>query len=65
VASQGPTSTNCPSAVENLVPFSLSQPAIFKTKQLLPIKDLKLLVRDYEVRDIYLLEDSTDTAPRI
>jgi hypothetical protein len=36
-------------AVENLVPYSLSQPAIFKTNQLLPIKDLKLLVRDYKV----------------
>ncbi|KAN0106167.1 DNA-binding protein-like protein HGH1 [Hyaloscypha variabilis] len=35
-------------AVENLVPYSLSQPAIFKTNQLLPIKDLKLLVRDYK-----------------
>ncbi|KAI9729637.1 MAG: hypothetical protein M1818_008440 [Claussenomyces sp. TS43310] len=34
-------------AVENLVPFSLSQPAIFKRNQLLPVKDLKLLVRDY------------------
>ncbi|PQE15233.1 hypothetical protein CJF32_00007876 [Rutstroemia sp. NJR-2017a WRK4] len=30
-------------AVENLVPYSLSQPSIFKTNQLLPIKDLKLL----------------------
>jgi hypothetical protein len=37
-------------AVENLVPYSVSQPAIFKTNQLLPIKDLKLLVRDYKVR---------------
>ncbi|RFU34046.1 hypothetical protein B7463_g2317, partial [Scytalidium lignicola] len=35
-------------AVENLVPYSTSQPAIFKTNQLLPIKDLKLLVRDYK-----------------
>ncbi|RDW77173.1 hypothetical protein BP6252_05226 [Coleophoma cylindrospora] len=35
-------------AVENLVPYSLSQPAIFKTNELLPIKDLKLLVRDYK-----------------
>lgn len=39
-----------PPAVENLVPYSLSQPAIFKTNELLPVKDLKLLVRDYEVR---------------
>jgi hypothetical protein len=36
-------------AVENLVPYSLSQPAIFKTNEFLPIKDLKLLVRDYKV----------------
>ncbi|KAH8802725.1 DNA-binding protein-like protein HGH1 [Xylogone sp. PMI_703] len=35
-------------AVENLVPYSTAQPAIFKTNQLLPIKDLKLLVRDYK-----------------
>ncbi|KAG9228261.1 DNA-binding protein-like protein HGH1 [Amylocarpus encephaloides] len=35
-------------AVENLVPYSLSRPAIFKTNQLLPVKDLKLLVRDYK-----------------
>ncbi|PBP28519.1 DNA-binding protein HGH1, partial [Diplocarpon rosae] len=37
-------------AVENLVPYSATQPAIFKTNELLPVKDLKLLVRDYEVR---------------
>lgn len=36
-------------AVENLVPYSLSQPSIFKTNQLLPLRDLKLLVRDYAV----------------
>jgi hypothetical protein len=36
-------------AVESLVPYSLSQPAIFKTNQLLPVRDLKLLVRDYAV----------------
>ncbi|PBP24002.1 DNA-binding protein HGH1, partial [Diplocarpon rosae] len=35
-------------AVENLVPYSVTQPAIFKTNELLPVKDLKLLVRDYE-----------------
>ncbi|KAF4636977.1 hypothetical protein G7Y89_g1110 [Cudoniella acicularis] len=35
-------------AVENLVPYSLSQPSIFYTNQLLPVKDLKLLVRDYK-----------------
>jgi hypothetical protein len=36
-------------AVENLVPYSLSQPSIFKVNQLLPVQDLKLLVRDYAV----------------
>jgi hypothetical protein len=36
-------------AVENLVPYSLSQPSIFKANQLLPVRDLKLLVRDYMV----------------
>jgi hypothetical protein len=36
-------------AVENLVPYSLSQPAVFKKNQLTPVTDLKLLVRDYEV----------------
>ncbi|KAI1005690.1 hypothetical protein K3495_g2530 [Podosphaera aphanis] len=35
-------------AVENLIPYSLSQPAIFKINQLLPIRDLILLVRDYK-----------------
>ncbi|KAF2431225.1 DUF383-domain-containing protein [Tothia fuscella] len=34
-------------ASENLVGFSTTQHAIFKTDQLLPIKDLKVLVRDY------------------
>ncbi|KAK3318519.1 hypothetical protein B0H66DRAFT_241397 [Apodospora peruviana] len=33
-------------AIENLVPFSLSQPSIFKTESLKPIKHLKFLVRD-------------------
>jgi len=33
--------------VENLVPFSRSQPNIFKANDLLPVKHLKLLVRDY------------------
>ncbi|TVY31342.1 Protein HGH1-like protein, partial [Lachnellula occidentalis] len=42
------TVLTCAPAVENLVPFSLSQPEIFKTNELLPIKDLKLLVRDYQ-----------------
>jgi hypothetical protein len=36
-------------AVENLVGYSSTQPSIFKTDQLRPIRDLKLLVRDYPV----------------
>ena len=36
-------------AVENLVPYSDSRPQIFKSQQLVPVKDLKLLVRDYTV----------------
>ncbi|KAL8986570.1 MAG: hypothetical protein Q9177_004154, partial [Variospora cf. flavescens] len=34
-------------AAENLVPYSKTQPSIFKNGQLTPIKDLKLLVKDY------------------
>ncbi|MCJ1342896.1 hypothetical protein MMC31_001085 [Peltigera leucophlebia] len=34
-------------AVENLVPYSKTEPTIFKTAQLTPVKDLKLLIRDY------------------
>ncbi|KAI9367412.1 hypothetical protein BJX61DRAFT_551460 [Aspergillus egyptiacus] len=34
-------------ACENLVGYSISNPEIFKRHQLLPIRDLKLLVRDY------------------
>jgi len=34
-------------ACENLVGYSSSQPSIFKASQLVPVKDLKLLVRDY------------------
>ncbi|KAI9802939.1 MAG: hypothetical protein M1825_002170 [Sarcosagium campestre] len=34
-------------AAENLVGYSKSQPSVFKVGQLTPIKDLKLLVRDY------------------
>ncbi|CAO1598640.1 MAG: hypothetical protein LQ349_001025 [Xanthoria aureola] len=34
-------------ATENLVPYSKTQPAIFKTGQLSPVRDLKLLVKDY------------------
>ncbi|KAK2066982.1 hypothetical protein P8C59_000756 [Phyllachora maydis] len=33
-------------AIENLVPYSATQPAIFKTDELLPIKHLKFLIRD-------------------
>jgi len=36
-------------AVENLAPYSTAQPSIFKSDQLLPIKNLKLLVRDHPV----------------
>ncbi|KAL9127704.1 MAG: hypothetical protein Q9217_003477 [Psora testacea] len=36
-------------ATENLVPYSKVQPKIFVTKELVPVKDLKLLVRDYTV----------------
>jgi hypothetical protein len=35
---------------ENLVGYSITNPAIFKRHQLLPVRDLKLLVRDYAVR---------------
>ncbi|KAL8862396.1 MAG: hypothetical protein Q9178_001405 [Gyalolechia marmorata] len=34
-------------STENLVPYSKSQPVIFKSGQLSPVKDLKLLVKDY------------------
>ncbi|TKA60881.1 hypothetical protein B0A49_10466 [Cryomyces minteri] len=34
-------------AVENLVGYSMAQPAIFKAGQLIAVKDLKLLVKDY------------------
>ncbi|KAG5950049.1 hypothetical protein E4U53_005520, partial [Claviceps sorghi] len=34
-------------ATENLVPYSISEPAIFKTESLKPIKHLKLLIRDH------------------
>ncbi|PGH22987.1 hypothetical protein AJ80_02902 [Polytolypa hystricis UAMH7299] len=34
-------------ACENLVGYTISEPALFKVHQLLPIRDLKLLVRDY------------------
>ncbi|KAL6718231.1 Protein hgh1 [Lecanora helva] len=35
-------------AAENLVPFSKTQPDVFKTNQLRPVEDLKVLVRDYK-----------------
>ncbi|KAL9109954.1 MAG: hypothetical protein Q9227_005477 [Pyrenula ochraceoflavens] len=34
-------------ACENLVGYSTAQPSLFKSNQLLPVRDLKLLVRDY------------------
>ncbi|KAK2737899.1 hypothetical protein FQN57_007350 [Myotisia sp. PD_48] len=34
-------------ACENLVGYSTAQPSLFKVHQLLPVRDLKLLVRDY------------------
>lgn len=36
-------------ACENLLGFSIAQPNLFKRHQLLPVRDLKLLVRDYTV----------------
>ena len=42
-------------ATENLVPFSRAQPEIFKTDQLKPVNDLKVLVRDYSVSRRMLL----------
>ena len=44
--------TNCgqlivPIAAENLVGYSSAQPNLFKRNQLEPIKDLKLLIKDY------------------
>ncbi len=34
-------------AVEHLVPYSTTQPSIFKSNQLQPVKHLKFLVRDH------------------
>ncbi|KAM0805992.1 hypothetical protein BDR22DRAFT_906741 [Usnea florida] len=34
-------------AAENLLPYSKTQPALFRTAQFTPVKDLKLLVKDY------------------
>ncbi|KAI1325501.1 hypothetical protein F5Y16DRAFT_377833 [Xylariaceae sp. FL0255] len=33
-------------AAEHLIPFSISQPAIFKTENLKPVQNLKLLIKD-------------------
>ena len=38
-------------ATENLVPYSTAEPAIFKTDDLLPVRNLKVLVRDDPVSD--------------
>nr|POF13204.1 protein hgh1 like [Quercus suber] len=35
-------------ATENLVPYSTSQPSLFRYNEFEPIKDLKLLLKDYE-----------------
>lgn len=37
-------------AIENLEPYSTSEPSIFKTDELLPVKHLKFLIRDDPVR---------------
>lgn len=37
------------SAAENLVPYSKTSPVMFREPQLVPIKDLKLLIKDYPV----------------
>ena len=34
-------------AAENLVGYSTAQPSLFKRNQLEPVKDLKLLIKDY------------------
>lgn len=36
-------------AVENLVPYSTSQPSIFKVNELEPVHELKILVADHPV----------------
>ncbi|KAI4115322.1 MAG: hypothetical protein LQ341_007742 [Variospora aurantia] len=46
-------------AAENLVPYSKTQPSIFKNGQLTPIKDLKLLVKDYAVCRKGLIDSPT------
>jgi hypothetical protein len=42
-------SANEAPAIENLVPYSVTHPHIFKKDQLTPVKHLKLLTRDYPV----------------
>jgi hypothetical protein len=39
-------------ANEALVPYSLLQPSIFRTDELKPVKDLKLLIRDHPVGEV-------------
>ena len=36
-------------AIENLVPYSVAEPAIFKAEGLTPVKNLKILIRDHPV----------------
>ena len=43
---------NVRAACENLLGYSTSNASIFKNPQFIPIKDLKLLVRDYPVSDM-------------
>lgn len=40
-------SLTAPTAAENLVGYSTAQPTLFKRNQLEPVKDLKLLIKDY------------------
>lgn len=42
-------------AIENLVPFSTEQPSIFKINQLVPVKNLKVLIQDRPVREALLI----------
>lgn len=42
-------------ASENLVGYTTAQPSLFKRNQLEPIKDLKVLVRDYNPIDRHAL----------
>lgn len=36
-------------AIEAAVPYSLSDPAVFKANDLLPVRNLKVLLRDHPV----------------